>query len=55
VAVGLLEGYPIADEIRARSPELLATAVDAVEQALRSAYGEPVRTHINALIAEARA
>lgn len=55
VAVGLLEGYPIADEIRARSPELLAEAVDQVERAIRSAYGEPVRTHISALVAEASA
>jgi ubiquinone/menaquinone biosynthesis C-methylase UbiE len=55
VAVGLIEGYPIADEIRTRSPELLSTAVDEVERAIRSTYGEPVRTHISALVAEASA
>lgn len=55
VAVGLIEGYPIADELRARSPELLPEAVDAVERAIRTAYGEPVRARITALVAEATA
>lgn len=55
VAVGLIEGYPIADEIRSRSPELLPEAVARVERAIRSVYGEPVRARSTALVAEASA
>jgi SAM-dependent methyltransferase len=55
IAIGLVEGYPIAEEIRARDPELLPVAVNAVARAIEDAYGSPVNTRIAALVAEATA
>jgi ubiquinone/menaquinone biosynthesis C-methylase UbiE len=55
VAVGLVEGYPIAEEISSRDPSLLSVAVDEVARAIQAAYGTPVETRIAALVAEASA
>jgi ubiquinone/menaquinone biosynthesis C-methylase UbiE len=55
LAVGLVEGYPIAREISARDPALLPVAVDEVARAIQSTYGTPVKTRIAALVVEASA
>jgi SAM-dependent methyltransferase len=55
LAVGLVEGYPIAEEISSRDPASLPVAVEAVARAIQEAYGSPVKARIAALIAEASA
>jgi ubiquinone/menaquinone biosynthesis C-methylase UbiE len=56
VARGLVEGYPLADEIKARDPRLLTTAVEAAAQAITRQFGAgPVESTIAALVASATA
>ncbi|TMQ19840.1 MAG: methyltransferase domain-containing protein [Deltaproteobacteria bacterium] len=52
VAVGLIEGYPLVDEIRLRDASRLPVAIDAVTDAIARQFGErPVRARICALVA----
>ncbi|XYH96833.1 class I SAM-dependent methyltransferase [Sorangium sp. So ce1128] len=52
VAIGLIEGYPIADYIRASDPALLPVVVDAVTKAIGERFGDaPVKTTLEALVA----
>lgn len=54
LAVGLIEGYPLIDEIRLRGEARLSAAVCAVAQAIRRQFGDaPVRARITALVASA--
>lgn len=54
LAVGLIEGYPLIDEIRQRGQARLSAAVSAVAAAIRRQFGDaPVRARITALVASA--
>lgn len=54
LAAGLIEGYPMIDEIRMRGQARLSAAVSAVAAAIRRQFGDaPVRARITALIASA--
>ncbi|HEX3474247.1 MAG TPA: methyltransferase domain-containing protein [Kofleriaceae bacterium] len=54
LAAGLIEGYPLIDEIRLSGPARLSAAVSAVAAAIRRQFGDaPVRTRIAALVASA--
>ncbi len=54
LAVGLIEGYPLIDEIKLHGKARLGAAVSAVAQALRRQFGDaPVRARITALVASA--
>jgi hypothetical protein len=54
LAVGLIEGYPLIDEIRLHGQARLSAAVNAVAQAIRRQFGDaPVRARITALVASA--
>ncbi|WP_437898086.1 class I SAM-dependent methyltransferase [Sorangium sp. So ce124] len=56
LAAGLIEGYPLADEIKARDPSRLPAAVDAVAKAIARQFGDdPVKSRIAALVAAATA
>jgi ubiquinone/menaquinone biosynthesis C-methylase UbiE len=56
LAVGLIEGYPLIDEIRLRDASRLPAALDAVTTAIARQFGErPVRARISALIASGMA
>ena len=52
LAAGLVEGYPLVDEIRAREPDRVPAVVEAVAQAIRPSFGDaPVKGRITALVA----
>lgn len=52
LATGLVEGYPLVDEIRSRGPGRVPSVVEAVAQAVRARFGEaPVKGRITALVA----
>ena len=54
LAAGLIEGYPMIDEIRLRGQARLSAAVSAVAAAIRRQFGDaPVRARITALVASA--
>lgn len=54
LAAGLIEGCPLADEIRARNGARLPTVVGAVARAIARRYGDkPVKARISALMASA--
>jgi hypothetical protein len=54
LAVGLIEGYPLIDEIRLRDAARLPAAIDAVAGAIAREFGEgPVRSRISALVGTA--
>ena len=56
LAVGLIEGCPLADEIRARGEARLPTVVGAVARAIARRYGDrPVKARVCALVASALA
>lgn len=56
VAVGLIEGFPIVDFIKARDPALVPVAVDTLTKALGKHFGEaPVVAPISALVTVATA
>jgi SAM-dependent methyltransferase len=56
LAVGLIEGYPLIDEIRLRGQDRLSAAISAVAAAIRRQFGDaPVRARITALVASAAA
>jgi hypothetical protein len=51
---GLIEGYPLVDEIRVRDAARLPAAIDAVTAAIAQQFGDgPVRSRIAALVATA--
>lgn len=52
LAVGLVEGHPLVEEIRLRDAACVPAVVDAVARAIARQFGErPVKTRISALIA----
>ena len=52
LAIGLIEGYPLVDEIRARGEGRVSVAVDTVAHAIVHRFGDaPVRGRIAALVA----
>ena len=54
LAAGLIEGYPMIDELRMRGQARLSSAVSAVAAAIRRQFGDaPVRARITALVASA--
>ena len=54
LAAGLIEGYPLIDEIRLHGQARLSAAVSAVAAAIRRQFGDaPVRARISALVASA--
>lgn len=54
LAAGLIEGYPLIDEIRLRGQARISAAVSAVAAAIRRQFGDaPVRARITALVASA--
>lgn len=54
LAVGLIEGYPLVDEIKLRDPSRLPAAVDAVTRAIARQFGaSPVKSRITAVVASA--
>ncbi|HET7500885.1 MAG TPA: methyltransferase domain-containing protein [Kofleriaceae bacterium] len=54
LAIGLIEGYPLVDEIRLRDADRLPAAIDAVAAAIVRQFGDgPVRSQIAALVAAA--
>jgi SAM-dependent methyltransferase len=56
LAIGLIEGYPLVDEIKLRGEARLPEAVTAVAQAIARQFGDaPVRARITALVASAAA
>ena len=56
IAVGLVEGYPLVDEIKARGQVAVPAVVDAVAEFLVRQYGQgPIKTRIAALCATATA
>src|SRR5262249_15514938 len=56
LAVGLIEGYPMIEEIKLHGKARLGAAVTAVAQAIRRQFGDaPVRARITALVASAAA
>lgn len=56
LAVGLIEGYPLVDEIRLRDEARLPDVVNAVGQAIAERFGDrPVKSRIAALVASAMA
>ena len=56
LAVGLIEGYPLVDEIKLRDEARLPAAIDAVAAAIARRFGDaPVRGRIAALMASATA
>lgn len=56
LAVGLIEGYPMIQEIRLRGKATVSAAINAVTAAIRRQFGDaPVRARITALVASALA
>ncbi|WP_395841965.1 class I SAM-dependent methyltransferase [Archangium violaceum] len=56
LAVGLIEGFPIVDFIRAHDPLLVSVAIGALTKALDKHFGEaPVKVTIEALVTSATA
>ncbi|HYH97068.1 class I SAM-dependent methyltransferase [Hyalangium sp.] len=56
VAVGLIEGFPIVDFIKARDPALVPVAVDTLTEALGKHFGQaPAEATISALVTSATA
>jgi ubiquinone/menaquinone biosynthesis C-methylase UbiE len=56
VAIGLIQGFPIVDFIKAHDPALIQVAVDRLTQALDQQFGPaPVTARIEALVASATA
>lgn len=56
VAIGLIEGYPLVDEIKARDAARLPAVVSAVARAIARRHGDrPVKAWISALVASATA
>ncbi|HVE81948.1 MAG TPA: methyltransferase domain-containing protein [Myxococcales bacterium] len=56
VALGLIEGFPVVDFIRARSPALVRVAVDQLTRALAERFGDaPVEATLQALVTTAAA
>lgn len=56
IAEGLVEGYPLVDEIKARGQVAVPAVVDAVAEFLVGRYGQgPIKTRIAALCATATA
>jgi SAM-dependent methyltransferase len=56
LAVGLIEGFPMVDFIRARDPARLPVAIDVLTKALSQHLGEvPVKAPISALVITATA
>lgn len=54
LATGLIEGYPLVDEIRLRDEARLPAVVSAVGQAIAERFGDrPVKSRIAALVASA--
>ncbi len=54
LALGLIKGYPLVDEIKLRGEARLPEAVAAVAQAISQQFGDaPVRARITALVASA--
>ena len=54
LAAGLIEGYPLINEIRLHGQARLSAAVSAVAAAIRRQFGDaPVRARISALVASA--
>jgi SAM-dependent methyltransferase len=54
LAVGFIEGFPMADLIKARDPAMLPAEIDALTQALAAQYGAaPTRGPIAALVTSA--
>jgi ubiquinone/menaquinone biosynthesis C-methylase UbiE len=54
LAAGLIEGYPLIDEIRLHGQARISAAVSAVAAAIRRQFGDaPVRARITALVASA--
>ncbi|MGH3002146.1 MAG: class I SAM-dependent methyltransferase, partial [Gaiellaceae bacterium] len=54
LAAGLIEGYPLIDEIRLHGQARLSAAISAVAAAIRRQFGDaPVRARITALVASA--
>lgn len=54
LAIGLIEGSPLADEIKARDEARLPAVVSAVARAIARRYGDkPVKARISALVASA--
>jgi 16S rRNA (cytidine1402-2'-O)-methyltransferase len=52
LAAGLVEGYPLIDEIRLHGQARLSAAISAVAAAIRRQFGDaPVRARITALVA----
>jgi ubiquinone/menaquinone biosynthesis C-methylase UbiE len=54
LAVGLIEGYPLIEEIKQRDPSRLPAATDAVTSAIARQFGaSPVKGRITAVVASA--
>jgi ubiquinone/menaquinone biosynthesis C-methylase UbiE len=54
LAVGLVEGHPLVDEIKLRDPSRLPAAIDAVTRAIARQFGDsPVKSRITAVVASA--
>ncbi|HEX3759925.1 MAG TPA: methyltransferase domain-containing protein [Kofleriaceae bacterium] len=54
LAMGLIEGYPLIDELQLRDESRVPVAVNAVARAIRLQFGDaPVRGRITALVASA--
>jgi ubiquinone/menaquinone biosynthesis C-methylase UbiE len=56
LAIGLIEGYPLIDEIRLRDASRAPAAIEAVAEALAGQFGKgkgPVRGRLSALVASA--
>lgn len=55
-AIGLIEGFPMVDFIKARDPALVPVAIDTLTKALSKHQGDaPVRAPISALVTSATA
>jgi ubiquinone/menaquinone biosynthesis C-methylase UbiE len=52
LAVGLIEGYPLVDEVRARGPARVSEVIEEVASAIARGFGAaPVKGRITALVA----
>jgi hypothetical protein len=51
---GLIEGYPLIDEVKLRDASRVPAAIDAVTRAIARQFGaSPVKSRITALVASA--